>query len=129
MIHPVEVVGGKQLKIYENGKLIKRPHLHHLVADLFQLREPGEMVSFRDGDTWNPRLDNLKVKGSPKGRLSNRQKQFCKELFKQYPSNIIIPELAARFMVVHVTVWKLYKEYEKEIQMLPVSQDNKTETN
>lgn len=127
MIHPTEKPGGCQLAVWKEQQRTHHPYIQHLVADLFQLREPGEKVLFRDGDEWNPKLSNLKVKG--KHGLSARQRKFCKELFAKYPSNIIIPELALRFMAGHTTIWRVYKEYEKEIQMLSLSQTHSTQSN
>lgn len=97
-------------------RIKKKPYfqktLHLLVADLFQLRAAKEMVLFKDGDKWNPRLSNLMIPGGrTRWKITETQKNLCFELFKQYPQNIIVSELAIRYMVNYKTMWRIYKEF------------------
>jgi hypothetical protein len=89
--------------------------LHVMVADLFQLRRPKIMVSFKDGNRWNARLSNLMAWGqNPRHKLTEPQYELARELFKKYPQRKIVSELADRFMVNYKTMWDFYKEFQDE---------------
>jgi hypothetical protein len=105
-------VGRSGLEVRVKGKYYYQKCVHLLVADLFQLTGPKDKVSFRDGNRFNPRLSNIMIKGTrSRHKLTSRQREFCKRLFKKYPQTFIISELAGRFMVSYLTIWKVYKEF------------------
>lgn len=107
--------GRSGLEVRVKGKHYYQKCVHLLVADIFQLTGPKDKVSFRDGNRFNPRLSNLMIKGTrSRHRLTARQRDFCKQLFKKFPQEQIISELADRFMVSYLTIWKVYKEFINE---------------
>lgn len=109
-VRPYQVPWGWMVKV---GRY--RKTLHRMVADVFQLCGPKIMVSFKDGNRWNARLSNLAPWGQRKDqKLTELQRQLAKKLFKRYPQQKIVSELADRFMVNYRTMWMLYQEFRRE---------------
>jgi hypothetical protein len=80
------------------------------------------MVSFKDGNRWNARLSNLKLHGQNSSyKITETQKKLAYELFKKYPQQQIVSELADRFMVNYRTMWVIYKEFRNENAIAGIS--------
>lgn len=112
-VRPIRTFNGWLVKVGTTNRY--RKMLHLIVADLFQLRRPKIMVSFKDGNRWNARLSNLKTADDHwNAKLTKPQIELAKELFKIYPQQQIVSELADRFMVAYRTMWDEYKEFRNE---------------